>query len=88
MQRLRKETKRPLWMQMAARLIVWVALALLVFLILGIVFDYITGLSPLGLLFGVVAGTMIALVIVLRIIQNRLMILSPPVEPEDVKENS
>ena len=87
MQQHLNATKRPNWMHMAVRLAVFVALALLVPLILGIVLDYVTGRSPIFMLMGMVTGMLIALAIVLRTIQNRLIVLAPSADTEDAKEN-
>ena len=84
MQRHRHKTKRPSWMWPAVKLAGWVALALFLPLVLGIFLDKFTGLSPLGLLLGMTAGMLIALIIVLRTIRNRLLVLSPI---EDSKES-
>lgn len=87
MQRRRQQMRHPSWMRLAIRLTGWVALALFLPLALGILFDKSTGLSPLGLLFGMSAGMLIALTIVLRTIRNRLLVLSPVVDAEDNKES-
>ena len=86
MQRHRHKTKRPSWMRPAVKLAGWVALALFLPLVLGIFLDKVIGLSPLGLLLGMAAGMLIALIIVLRTIRNRLLVLSPIVDAEDNEE--
>ncbi len=86
MQKHRHKTKRPSWMWLAVKLAGWVALALFLPLVLGIFLDKFTGLSPLGLLLGMTAGMLIALIIVLRTIRNRLLVLSPIVDAEDNEE--
>ena len=87
MQRRLHQTRHPSWVRLAVRLAGWVALALFLPLALGILFDQLTGLSPLGLLLGMSAGMLLALVIVLRTIRNRLLILSPIVDAEENKES-
>lgn len=74
-------------MRLALQLAGWVALALFLPLVLGILFDKFTGLNPLGLLFGMILGMLLALIIVLRTITKRLLILSPIVDEEDNKES-
>ncbi|HEY53135.1 MAG TPA: hypothetical protein G4N94_06725 [Caldilineae bacterium] len=87
MQKRRHQTKHPSWVRLAVRLAGWVSVALFLPLALGILLDKSTGLSPLGLLLGMSVGMLIALTIVLRIIRNRLLILSPIVDAEDNKES-
>lgn len=87
MQRHRHKTKHPSWMPLAIQLAGLVALALFLPLVLGILFDKYTGLSPLGLLIGMTVGMLLALIIVLRTITKRLLILSPIVDEEDNKES-
>ena len=87
MQRRRHKTERPSWMRLAVQLAGWVVMALFSPLLLGIIFDIFTGLSPFGLLFGMATGMTIALIIVLRTIQKRLFILAPSTDAEDAKES-
>jgi len=87
MQRHREKIKRPSWMPLAVKLAGLVALALFLPLLLGILLDKFTGMSPLGLLLGMSVGMILALMIVLRIIRNRLLVLSPIVDEEDNKES-
>ena len=86
MQRHRHKMKRPSWMLPAVKLAGWVTLALFLPLVLGIFLDKFTGLSPIGLLLGMTVGMLIALIIVLRTIRNRLLVLSPIVDAEDNEE--
>jgi F0F1-type ATP synthase assembly protein I len=87
MQRHRHKTKHPSWVRLAITLAGGVVLALFLPLALGIFFDVLTGSSPLGLLLGMSVGMLIALIIVLRTIRNRLLVLSPIVNAEDNKES-
>ena len=88
MQQRLNATKHPRWVQLAVQLALWVALALMAPFFVGVIFDILTGLSPLGLLLGVALGMLSALLIILRTIQNRLLMLAPLADVENAEEKS
>ncbi len=84
--RRQNATKHPDWVQLTIKLVILVGLALIVPLFLGVTFDILSDSAPLGTLFGMFAGTFVAMIIVIRIIQTRYLTIAPVSEEENVEK--
>ena len=80
--RRQNATKHPEWMRTALILVILVGLALTAPLFLGILFDLLTHTKGLGLLFGMLAGVVLATIIVFRIVQSRYLVIAPDSDEE------
>ncbi len=78
MQRRDPASKQPEWVRLALHLALWVLPALLIPLVLGVLIDSLIGTSPWGALFGVLAGSAIALIIVLFKVKALYGTTAPP----------
>jgi len=71
-------SKQPGWVRQALHLALWITPALLLPLVLGLAVDSLAGTAPWGTLFGVVAGSSFALIIVLYQVKALYGTTAPP----------
>jgi len=81
--RRQNATKHPDWVHFTIKLVVFVGLALITPLLLGVTFDILSDSAPLGTLIGMFTGIFVAMIIVIRTIQTRYLTIAPVSEEEN-----